>query len=214
MSDETLELARAGLERILRAAAFGILLETGKAASAEDVSTRMGLPIDRTRQLLGKLAAIDWIRLDGEGRVAVSGGLSAAPTPHRMSGPFGVRFTCCAYDALGILAALDADGEIESVSPESGEGIVVRFVRGAPQASDAALFLADNSCCGSTLADWCPNVNFFEDESAASRWSQRSGVAGRPVTLEEGIELAAREWRLLFGLVPRAAARAAGSVRP
>jgi len=58
----------------------------------------------------------------------------------------------------------------------------------------------------STLADWCPNVNFFEDGGAAARWSERRSVAGSTVSLEKGAELAAGEWRLLLTLVPRPAA--------
>ena len=124
------------------------------------------------------------------------------PTPHRIRGSFGERFTCCAYDALGILAALEAGGEIDSVSPESGESIAVTLVRNQPLGASAVLFIADSSCCGSTLADWCPNVNFFEDRGAAERWSDRTGVVGRVVSLQEGTESAAREWRLLLSLAP------------
>ena len=219
MSEQTLGLGRgrfdtlsvipgesAGLvsavEHTIRAAAFRILLDRGEAASAEDIAKRTGLPIDRTRLVIGELAAVDRIRLDRAGSVAVCGGLSVASTQHRMRGPFGERFTCCAYDALGILGALDADGQIESVSPESGQPIVVPFVRGRPQISSEVLFLADDSCCGSTLADWCPQVNFFEDEAAAERWRERSGVGGHTIALELGTERAAGEWRVLLSLVP------------
>ncbi len=59
------------------------------------------------------------------------------------------------------------------------------------------LFLADQSCCSRPNEDWCPNVNLFEDRSSAKQWGEEHGVAGRVVTLEEGTDLGAMEWRPL-----------------
>lgn len=84
-----------------------------------------------------------------------------------------------------------------SRSPASGETIHVRFERGRAVGSHAVLFLADQSCCSRTNEDWCPNVNLFEDEALATRWAQEQAVDGRVVSLEEGTEIGAAEWRPL-----------------
>src|SRR6266545_3223797 len=93
--------------------------------------------------------------------------------------------------------ALEADGEIESRSPATAETIRVRFEREQPLGSHAVLFLADQCCCSRPNQDWCPNVNLFEDEALATRWAEEHGVDGRVVSLEEGTELGAVEWRPL-----------------
>src|SRR2546427_180923 len=98
MSEDTLALG--GVEPTRRVVAFDVILETGHAAAVEDIAAQLGLSAERGRQLVYGLAAIDCIRIDDAGSVVVAGGLSVASTSHRMSGPFGERFTCCAYDAL------------------------------------------------------------------------------------------------------------------
>lgn len=103
----------------------------------------------------------------------------------------------CAYDALGILGALEAEGEVFSRSPATGREIGVRFERGRPVESSGVLFLADQSCCSCPNDDWYPNVNLFADGSLALRWADEHGVRGRVVTLEEGTDLGAMEWRPL-----------------
>ena len=59
------------------------------------------------------------------------------------------------------------------------------------------LFLADESCCSRPNEDWCPNGNLFEDPTSALAWADERGVPGRVVSLEEGTDLGAMEWRPL-----------------
>jgi hypothetical protein len=82
-------------------------------------------------------------------------------------------------------------------SPPSGVTIRVAFHDGRPKPSDAVLFLADASCCDSFIDEWCPNVNLFEDRPSAERWAGKRGLVGTVVSISEGTELAAREWRPL-----------------
>jgi hypothetical protein len=109
------------------------------------------------------------------------------------------------------VGALGADGVIATRSPSSGAAIHVLFELGRPVGSDAVQFLADQPCCSRPNEDWYPNVNLFEDASSAERWSQEHGMAGRVVTLEEGTDLGAVEWR---PLVADQEGRQGGHLRP
>ena len=181
---------------IVRQAAFRAILETGQpwdAALAHD------LPLDEAsvRVAIEHLVDAGRARTDRDGRVTATGGLSTDPTEHRIEMPAGSRWTNCAYDALGILGALGADGRIDTRSPVTGAEIRVRFEGGRPVASDAVLFLADQTCCSRPNEDWCPIVNLFEEASSASGWATERGLSGRVVSLEEGTDLGAVEWRPL-----------------
>lgn len=183
-------------DRVVRKAAFREILAMGRPwdpASATD----LGIDAAPIRAAVDHLVEAGRARTDKQGRVTAAAGLSTDPTRHYIQVGSDPRWTNCAYDALGILGALEADGEIESRSPATGETIHVRFERGRPHGSHAVLFLADQSCCSRPNEDWCLNVNLFEDRSRAARWADEPGVEGRVILLEEGTELGASEWRPL-----------------
>lgn len=184
-------------------AAFRHLLDDGRPASLGELAARLGTDPAAVEARIQSLERSGRVSRNDSGKVAVAGGLSAEPTTHRMNFDGRDRFTCCAYDALGILGALGADGFIQSVSPSTGSPIRVRFLRGLPEIADGVLFYADDSCCSSVLDEWCPNVNFFENSDEASRWAVENGVAGTVVGLREAAERGAREWAPLVGVPPR-----------
>ena len=183
-------------DRIVRTTAFLEILATGQPwdrAMAGD----LGIDPTSVRAAIEHLVEVGRARTDEGARVTAAAGLSTDPTAHHVLIGSAPRWTNCAYDALGILGALGADGVIATSSPATGAPIHVLFDQGRPVGSEAVLFLADQSCCSRPNEDWCPNVNLFEDRSSAERWGEERGVAGRVVSLEEGTELGAAEWRSL-----------------
>jgi alkylmercury lyase len=66
---------------------------------------------------LQKLEQAGLTRRDPAGRLLGSHGLSVAPTHHELVINGRRRWTWCAYDAVGILGALEADGQVRSRSP-------------------------------------------------------------------------------------------------
>ena len=46
-------------------------------------------------------------------------------------------WTCCAFDAIGILAAIELDGTIRTSKPETGAPFEIAFDRGQPALSSA-----------------------------------------------------------------------------
>ncbi len=180
----------------MRTAAFRAILATGRPWDPASAAY-LDLDAASVRASLDHLVRGGRARTDERGRVTAAAGLSTVPTAHHVLVGFDPRWTNCAYDALGILGALGADGVIATRSPSSGAAIHVLFESGRPVGSDAALFLADRSRCSRPNEDWGPNVNLFEDASSGERWSQEHGMTGRVVTLEEGTALGAVEWRPL-----------------
>jgi alkylmercury lyase len=63
---------------------------------------------------LDELGAAGWIDRDGDGRVTGSAGLSMKTGPHRLEIDGAAFRTWCAYDSIGIAAALAANAQIET----------------------------------------------------------------------------------------------------
>jgi len=183
-------------DRVVREAAFREILATGRPWDPRS-ATDLGLDAASVEAAVEHLVEAGRARTDEHGRLTASAGLSTDPTPHHILIGFDPRWTNCAYDALGILGALGADGVIATSSPSTGATIHVLFEGGRPVGSEAVLFLADESCCSRPNEDWCPNVNLFEDRASAGLWGEEHSVAGRVVSLEDGTDLGVAEWRPL-----------------
>ena len=186
------------LDNVVRAAAFRLLLESGKPVGVDELARSIGQEQDRLRQVVQALQQAGQLRGDGTGKVTGSGGLSVTPDRHEIEINSRRFWTWCAYDILGIFGALGADGSARSVSPAGGRTYELRFEKGRPRPTDAVLFRPDASlaaCCENVYEEWCPNSNLFADESAALAWAEDRGLAGQVLTLAEASDMAAAEWR-------------------
>jgi alkylmercury lyase len=185
----------------LLAEAFHVLLTTGSAAPVARLASALAVHPEAVVDVLAGLERAGRVRRDASGAVLGSLGLSIVPTRHEVLIEGKQRWTWCAYDALAILAALEANGRVRSSSPLTGASIEVVVQAGQPRTTETVVFIADVSRgCG--IEDWCPLVNFFESDVAALAWAARGGVGGRVLRVEEAASKGAAEWR------PRIAARA------
>jgi alkylmercury lyase len=127
--------------------------------------------------------------------------LSIHPDRHQIELD-GRRFwTWCAYDILGIFAALRATGP-----PPRTPKLEILFRDGQPEPAPLVLFLPDDdfaACCTSMYDQWCPNSNFFRTAQAASDWATAHGVTGSVLTLPDAAELGAKRWRPLTEAQPQ-----------
>jgi len=204
------------LEHALLARAFHLLLGDGRPVSTARLAETLAWDPEQVERALVRLDRQGRIRRDQTGAVTGSHGLSLTPTPHELileQAPGQERryWTWCAWDAVGILAALAASGRIRSTSPSSGAPIRLDFHHGRLRQADPELvvFFADtdrcapattgddSDCCasGSVIDDWCPLVNFFEHADAARAWAAGHGVRGTAVGLAEATSQGKAAWR-------------------
>ncbi len=181
-----------------RAAAFRLLLETGRAVSANQVATELGEAPSAVEAELGRLGAAGRIRLSSEGHVLGSAGLSVAPAAHVLW--LGSRrfWTWCAYDIVGIVGTLRADARSLSRSPASGLEIQLQFDAGSAPAVPVVLFFPDDRGSSRTIDDWCSKANFFENREAALAWSAQRKLAGEVIDLEEARRRGLAHWSPLL----------------
>ena len=90
----------------VREVAFALLLR-GRPVSVADLAKAAGLGLDQTSAAVAALATAGWLDLDESGRIAGAAGLSLVAGPHRLTLDSGAFRSWCAYDSLGIAAALE-----------------------------------------------------------------------------------------------------------
>ena len=177
-----------------RAAAFRLLLDTGRAVSANHIAAELGEGPSAVEAELGRLGAAGRIRLSSEGHVLGSAGLSVAPAAHELW--LGSRrfWTWCAYDAVGIIGTLGVDGRSLSRSPASGVEIQLEFAGGRARAGPVVLFFPEDRGAVGTINDWCSNANFFENRDVAVSWSAQRKLQGEVIGLDEGQQRGVAHW--------------------
>jgi hypothetical protein len=199
-------LPAADLHERLRETAFALLWASGRPIPQDEIGTAAGVQPDEIDRVLAELAAAGWIDRDAAGRVTGSGGLSLSEGPHRLAIGSRAFRNWCAYDSLGIAAALDAEAVIESTCPVCERSIRIETTEGDPGVGrPERLWLADG---GADLrADFCAPTVILCCVEHADVWAERQAGQGRVVDLTEGARLGREEW----ASCARAVARMAGA---
>ncbi|MBX6340928.1 MAG: hypothetical protein IRY97_00595 [Thermomicrobiaceae bacterium] len=148
-----------GLSRLAFAA-----LRRGQPLALAEARAALGLDEGSFAALVQRMVGRGLLTVDERG-AAITGaaGLSVAPSRHRLLLEGRPLYAWCAFDAVGIPAALAADARVESRCAESGEPVWVDIVRGEPRAMShpglrVVLRAPDpaRSICGAT----CPAITF------------------------------------------------------
>lgn len=186
-------LAAADLHQRIRETAFALILTGRRPVSADEIAAAAGVPPRAIGRLLDELGSVGWIDRDPAGSVTGSGGLSLADGPHRLTIGGSEFRNWCAYDSLGIAAALDADAAIDATCPICGTLIRIRTIAGEPSGDGRErLWLADG---GADLrADFCSPTVLLCSPEHASIWAERQGGRGRAVDVGEGARIGRAAW--------------------
>lgn len=191
-------LAAGELRERVREAAFALLLSERRVVAPAKLASLVGVTETALAPMLDELAEAGWIDRDPEGRVAGSAGLSLTNGPHALT-IMGNRFrTWCAYDSIGIAAALRVDAVIGTACPVCDRAIELETGDGQPPANrPERLWLAEG---GTDLrVDFCtPTVLLCSPEHAAV-WSERQRGRGRSVDLAEGVAMGTKAWAAHVG---------------
>jgi len=178
---------------VLREAAFAMLVRDRRPARLGDLARSTGLECAAVRDLTATLAGAGWLDVDEAGRITGAAGLSLATGPHKLTlGETPFR-TWCAYDALGIAAALAADALVETACGQCGEPITIQFHGGVPErAGPEWLWLAAG---GEDLrGSFCTPTVLLCGDAHGAAWAEAQGGRGRLLDLVEGARQGGSEW--------------------
>jgi alkylmercury lyase len=177
----------------LRETAFAVLMRDRRPLGLDDLARSTGLEPAAVRDLTATLADAGWLDVDETGRITGAAGLSLTTGPHGLTLGGAPFRTWCAYDALGIAAALEADALVETACGHCGEPIKVEFHGGVPaRAGPERLWLADR---GDDLrGSFCtPTVLLCGDKHGAA-WADAHEGRGRLLDIDEGARQGGAEW--------------------
>ncbi|MCO6450927.1 MAG: hypothetical protein J5I90_09100 [Caldilineales bacterium] len=121
----------------VKLAIYGHFAETGQRPSPEDMATRVGADISNVRDAYGRLRAARLLLFEDDGvSIRMAPPFSGVPTQHIVESE-GVRYYAnCAWDSLGIPAALQRPATVHSRCEQSGEPLHLQVGSDGPPPSD------------------------------------------------------------------------------
>ena len=170
------------------------LLGRGRPVTPQELAAACGVSRDRIGQLLGEFppSALEW---NAEGAITAFGGLSLAPTRHRLVAGGRELYTWCVLDALFLPEILGADAILRTHCPVSATELTVDLSPGTvhaarPSGTVMSIVGPDReACCANLRTAFCDKVNLFRDAQTFATWSRgRDGVGC--VTLAEAQDFA------------------------
>ena len=103
---------------------YALFVDLGRAPSAEDVGRAAGLRESEVVALWRDLHEAHALVLHPDiAEIRMANPFSAVPTAYRVEAAGRWWYGNCAWDALGICAALHVDGRVETSCPDCGDAI-------------------------------------------------------------------------------------------
>jgi hypothetical protein len=111
--------------------------DTGEAPAAVDVAGRLGCPAHAVVEAYARLRTQRVLLLEPDGSsIRMAPPFSGVPTPHRVESAGRWYYANCAWDALGIPAALQREAEVHSRCGQSGAPLHLAVRPGGPDPCD------------------------------------------------------------------------------
>jgi hypothetical protein len=172
------------------------LLQSGHAVSIGDVANDARLPLDAAREAADLMVSVGMAELDAESVIGMDG-LTTHQTRHRMVLNGVVLWTWCAYDIVGIAAALKADAVGTTQCGMCGRAIDVVVRGGIPDPTTAIGWLPNESC-SNVMAEFCPSALLFCSRSHLEEWrTEAGGASGEALNVDSLAERGRAAWREL-----------------
>lgn len=178
---------------LLRQAGFALLLRDREPIEVGHLAAAIGIDAGAAGAAVTMLAEAGWLDLDNTGRVTGTAGLSLAMGPHRLTLGDAPFRTWCAYDSLGIAAALGADASFETNCGQCGAAISLAIRGGVPErVGRELLWLAEG---GADLrGSFCTPTVLLCGEAHGAAWAEAQCDQGALLDLAEGARRGGTEW--------------------
>jgi hypothetical protein len=121
----------------VKLAIYNYFATTGRASSPTEVAARIDSDADHVIESYQRLRAQRLLVLEEDGSsIRMAPPFSGVPTQHIVEADGIQYFANCAWDALGISAALHKAGTVHSRCAQSGEPFVLNVSVQGPESSD------------------------------------------------------------------------------
>jgi alkylmercury lyase len=149
------------------------------------LAAQCDLTLHEVEAALSDLSNAGSITRDPAGAVVAVGGLSVVPARHRLRLDGQQFWTWCAFDGIGIPAALEVDAVVETRCPTCGRALVVQVEAGRPPADSQVVGWLPGGPRGNVQADFCPEANLFCDATHLVAWRETGDHASATASLVE-----------------------------
>jgi hypothetical protein len=188
-------------ERV-RDLAFALLLTHSRPVLQYELAAASGA--GNVGDILDFLAERGWIDRDDRGNVTGSAGLSLSDGSHHLQIRQRTFRTWCAYDALGIPAALRESAQIQTACGMCAAPISLHISDGRPTRNEPErLWLAAGR--GHPRASFCTPTVLLCGPDHGAEWAQRHDRRGELMSVERAAELGAAAWAAGAAAVHRCA---------
>jgi hypothetical protein len=184
MPEATLAVRRAAFRRLL----------SGRPVAIAEVAAEAGLAVETARNAADLVASVGMAEID-EGTIVGIDGLTTRRTPHRMVLDGAGLWTWCAYDIVGIAAALEGDAVGTTRCGECGRAIDVVIRKGRPEGGASVVGWLPDESCANVMADFCPSALLFCSRSHLDQWRSRESIgSGAALDVESLAERGRSDW--------------------
>lgn len=151
---------------------------------------------DEARDLAARIADQGRAELDHQARLVGIHGLTLRSTRHRFVHRNVTHSTWCAFDAIGIPAALRVDAVALTDCPACGRSIRVEMRDGSPPpGQDLVLWLPTMDPGDDLRATFCANADLYCSADHLDEVVDRSTVSGEAVDLGAAVARGRQTWR-------------------
>lgn len=179
---------------LVRRAAFARLLATAAPVDVAALAAECDLTSREVEAALADLSGAGTITRDPAGAVVAAGGLSVVPATHRLRLDSEQFWTWCAFDGIGIPAALNVDAVVETRCQTCDRALVVQVEAGRPPVDSPVVGWLPGGPCGNVQADFCPEANLFCDATHLAAWRATGDHEGVTASLVELADLGKSTW--------------------
>lgn len=141
-------------DRRVRNLTYQRFVELGRAPRVEEVADGAGLAVGEVEAAWRRLHEAHALVLHPDGAIRMANPFAAGPTPYRVKAGGRSWFGNCAWDAVGICAALGSDGDITAACPCCGDPITVE-IRSETPSDETVLFH-----CLVPASSWWDDIGF------------------------------------------------------
>ena len=178
----------------VRRAAFARLLD-GRSVTVSELATDCALAEHRVEDALTAMVTSGAATRDATGAVVAVSGLSVVPAAHELQLAGREFWTWCAFDAVGIPAALEVDAVARTRCGHCARPIELRMPEGQPPADSPLVGWLPGGPCANVQVDFCPAANLFCDSAHLTAWRAEAGhPPGGPASISELAEEGRAVW--------------------
>ncbi len=139
----------------VKVAIYRALAATGQAPRADEIADQLVVPPPDVKKAYARLAQRRLLVLEPDGvSIRMAPPFSGVPTQHRIQSAGVQYYANCAWDALGIPAALGRPAEVISRCEQSHEPLELAVGVAGPEASSWLFH------CGVPAAQWWQDIVF------------------------------------------------------